>query len=427
MKRILMAIGAAGYLAAVATAQTLRYEVIDLGTLGGTSGSAYGINSYGRVAGAANLANGNQHAFLSEVVGNADLGTLGGPNSNEGGLNTSYQLAIFAETAKKDPNGEDFCGFGTHLICLPAVWNGRMTPLPTLGGNNGQALAINEQGQLAGIAETGTQDSTCVGSGQVMRFEAALWSPTGQVQELPPLAGDTVGFALGINNQGQVVGSSGTCANTNVAGLEAGPRAVLWNNGAPINLGSLGGTISATAAAVNDLGVVTGASDLASEMPGFPGVQIHGFLWTSAGGMVDIGTVGSDFSSIPTAINNRGQVTGASCDDQGNCRAFLWQNNVMTDLNTLIPADSGLYLAFPFVMNDDGEIAGMAIVTSTGDSHAFLAIPEKAVVTSAQVEPAMESATRPMPIPESAGGSSVIWHCVVGRPNRVHSTVAFLI
>ena len=402
MKRILMAIGAAGLVAAAATAQTLRYEVIDLGTLGGTSGSAYGVNSSGRVAGAASLANGNQHAFLSELAGNADLGTLGGPNSSEGGLNSSFALAIYAETAKKDPNGEDFCGFGTHLICLPAVWNGKMTPLPILGGNNGQALAINEQGQLAGIAETGTQDSTCVGPGQVLRFEAAVWSTNGQVQELPPLAGDTVGFALGLNNEGLVVGSSGACANTNVAGLETGPHAVLWDNGVPINLGSLGGTMAATAASVNDLGTVTGGSDLVSELPGFPGVQIHGFLWTSAGGMVDIGTVGSDFSSIPTAINNRGQVTGASCDDQGNCRAFLWQNNVMTDLNTLIPTDSGLYLVFPFVMNDAGEIAGLAIVTSTGDSHAFLAIPEKVVAASAQVEPAMESGIRPMPVPFSA-------------------------
>ena len=39
----------------------------------------------------------------------------------------------------------------------------------------------------------------------------------GQVQELPPLPGDTVGFAFALNNNGQVVGSSGTCANTATA------------------------------------------------------------------------------------------------------------------------------------------------------------------------------------------------------------------
>lgn len=236
----------------------------------------------------------------------------------------------------------------------------------------------------------------------MLRFEAALWSPAGQVQELPPLPGDTVGFALGLNNHGQAVGSSGTCDNTIVSGLELGPRAVLWDNGAPINLGSLGGTQANTAAGINDLGQVIGGSDLADEAPGFPGVQIHGFYWTNATGIEDMGTVDQDFSSIPTFINNKGQVVGASCDDQGNCRAFLWQNNMMADLNTLIPSNSPLYLIFPFQMNDAGEIVGMALVTATGDVHAFKATPVKASSATAKFTVDAERAARPMPIPESA-------------------------
>ena len=47
---------ASSLLATLATAQTPRYTVTDLGTLGGTVGSANGINYEGRVAGAANLA-----------------------------------------------------------------------------------------------------------------------------------------------------------------------------------------------------------------------------------------------------------------------------------------------------------------------------------------------------------------------------------
>ncbi|MGO9648806.1 MAG: hypothetical protein ACLPOO_12195, partial [Terriglobales bacterium] len=35
-------------------------------------------------------------------------------------------------------------------------------------------------------------------------------------------------------------------------------------------------------------------------------------------------------------INQEGQVTGQSCDQNGNCRAFLWQDGVMTDLNSLV-------------------------------------------------------------------------------------------
>lgn len=402
MKPILISIAAGALLAALAPGQT-HYTVIDLGTLGGAGSTAYGINNAGRVAGAASLPNGNQHAFLSGIAGNTDLGTLGGPNSNEGGLNSRGQAAIFSETSQKDPNGEDFCGNGTHLVCLPAIWNGKMTPLPTLGGNNGEGLAINERGEVAGIAETSVQDATCMGPHQLLRFEAALWSAAGQVQELAPLPGDTVGFALGMNNNGQVAGSTGTCDNTTVAGLEAGPHAVLWDNGTAIDLGNLGGSMTATAAAVNEAGVVVGATDLATETPGFPSVQIHGFYWTKAGGMQDMGTVGQDFSSIPTNINSRGQVVGASCDEMGNCRAFLWQNKVMSDLNSLAPANAPLYLVFPFAMNDAGEIAGLGIVPSTGDAHAFLAIPDhSAGAAAADFAPNADRASRPRPIPDSA-------------------------
>jgi hypothetical protein len=43
----------------------------------------------------------------------------------------------------------------------------------------------------------------------------------------------------------------------------------------------------------------------------------------------------------------------------GNLRALLWQNGVMTDLNALIPANSGLYLQFASEgINSRGEIAG---------------------------------------------------------------------
>jgi probable HAF family extracellular repeat protein len=150
---------------------------------------------------------------------------------------------------------------------------------------------------------------------------------------------------------------------------------VLWENGSPIYLGSLGGTMIGVAAGNNDVGEVVGASDLPTETPGCPSVQSHGFLWTKDRGMQDIGTVGNDFSSLPTSINNHGQMVGTSCDIDGNCRAFLRQDSAMTDLNALIPADSPLYLIFGWDINDAGQIAGQALETSTGEIHAFLATP----------------------------------------------------
>ena len=108
MKTILTLMAAGSLLATLATAQTPRYTVTDLGALGGTNGSGNGINYQGRVAGAATLPNGNSRAFLSGPGVVYDLGTLGGPNSSEGGLNASNQVAIFADTSKTDPLGENF-------------------------------------------------------------------------------------------------------------------------------------------------------------------------------------------------------------------------------------------------------------------------------------------------------------------------------
>src|ERR1700722_12042681 len=116
MKRILTLMAAGSLLATLATAQTPRYIVTDLGTLGGTVGSANGINYEGRVAGAASLSNGNSRAFLSGPGVMYDVGTLGGSNSSESGLNANSQMAVYAETGKTDPLSENFCGFGTSYI-----------------------------------------------------------------------------------------------------------------------------------------------------------------------------------------------------------------------------------------------------------------------------------------------------------------------
>ena len=67
MKTILTLIAASSLLAALAVAQTPRYTVTDLGTLGGagTNSTAFEMNNAGWVAGSSNLTSGGpQHAFL---------------------------------------------------------------------------------------------------------------------------------------------------------------------------------------------------------------------------------------------------------------------------------------------------------------------------------------------------------------------------
>jgi probable HAF family extracellular repeat protein len=352
-----------------------HYRVTDLGTLGGTSGLAYGINDRGRAAGTANLtANGPLHAFISSRDGLTDLGTLGGLNSVADGPNASDELAIYSETSEPAYKDEDFCGFGNHLQCLAAIWtDGKMTPLPALpGGDSAQALALNNRGQLVGLAEKGTLEKPgyCATPSQVLDFEPVIWgAKPGEIRELPPLPGDTVGVALAVNDKGQVVGTSGLCSNTTANGLVDGPHAVLWDpDGSVTDLGNLGGTTVNVAAGINNQGEVVGGS--LSSKDG----NLHAFLWTKDTGIQDLGLLGADVVTAPTWINNNGQAVGGSCPATGNCRAFLWQDKVLTDLNTLIPADGPLYLLFAFAINDSGEIVGQAM-TKSGELHAFRASP----------------------------------------------------
>jgi probable HAF family extracellular repeat protein len=134
-----------------------------------------------------------------------------------------------------------------------------------------------------------------------------------------------------------------------------------------VNLGSLGGIAGSSASAINNLGEVTGTSDLAGD------ATYHAFLWRK-GVMTDLGTLPGDFSSYGSAINNRGQIVGGSCDIDGNCRQVLWENGVMTELNTLTPADSTLSILDAVTINDAGEIVGYAYDQATGNTPAFLAL-----------------------------------------------------
>jgi probable HAF family extracellular repeat protein len=347
--------------------QQPRYTVTDLGTLGGTFSVAGGINNRGWVDGYSTLAGDqSQHAFLWRNGTMTDLGTLGGPNSVAyQPLNERGEVGGTAETHTLDPLGEDFCDFGTYLVCQPFLWQaGVMTPLPTLGGSNGDSKTFNNRGQVVGYAENNTQDSNC-NPPQVLDFEAVIWEPKqGRVKitELLPLPGDSIGIGFAINDKGQVAGITGSCSFEVV-------HAVLWQSGAVTDLGNLGGTTNNWAAAINNQGQAVGWSNLPGDM------TYHTFLWTEDEGMQDLGTLPGDFASSGSGINSKGQVVGTSYDASGNSRAFFWQRGVMTDLNTLIPVGSPLFLLDGNEINSRGEIVGDALQVTTGEVHAYLATP----------------------------------------------------
>ena len=382
-----------------------RYSIVDLGPVGPSwsQGQPFTVSSNGLVSGEAVLANPSNpsewfsHAVVWDGASRKDLGSpgLGGPNSVAYGVNILGQVAGQADTQTPDPNGEDFCGSAalglTHSgnTCVPFIWqNGTMVALPRLRnstgteGSNGVALEINDFGMAAGTAENGEADSTCPGlavSPQTIGFKPVIWMKLfpwsqEQVEELPTVDGDPDGIAFAINNLGQAVGASGNCAafNTIEQNNLTPLHAVLWRNGKAIDLGNLGGDgrfAGIYATGLNDDGQVVGTSDTTGD------VSFHAFLWQKDH-ITDLGTLAGDSYSSAITIGNNGLVLGVSISASFSPRAALWRNGTATDLNTLVPQDSVLYLESACSINDKGEIIGFAALKSNpNESHAYLAKP----------------------------------------------------
>jgi uncharacterized membrane protein len=286
------------------TGLATNYTLTDLGPVGPTPGQPFHLTDNGLISGSAAYS-GKEQATLWYKRLKANIG-MGGRNSIAFGINQWAQAVGEADTAIPDPNHEDFCGFAflgfpSGKTCVPFIWqDGVMTPLPTLKdkngkqGNNGSANVINSSGEVAGLAENSTLDKTCpaydpsLGQTQKLQTKPVVWMH-GQIHELPTLGGDPDGVALAINESGLVAGGSGECAPFNPASfLYIQPvHAILWENGKPTDLMSLGGATGNLAYGVNNRAEVAGASDLAGD------TIFHGFLWTKeTGKMQDLAQIG---------------------------------------------------------------------------------------------------------------------------------------
>lgn len=130
--------------------------------------------------------------------------------------------------------------------------------------------------------------------------------------------------------------------------------------GEMVDLGTLGGDFSA-AVDVNESGDVVGNSDTSNNAP-------HGFFWTAKEGLVDVGTLGGIRTDV-WDLNEHGEVVGNSFTVAGldGIHAFIWSlDGGMVDLGTLGGAHSGAH-----AINDAGQVVGSA-QTANGRYHAFV-------------------------------------------------------
>ena len=210
--------------------------------------------------------------------------------------------------------------------------------LGTLQNSAGSsALAINGLGQTTGYG----WDS------QGHALYSFVWTPevpngtVGSMRALPVAPDGSVGYALGINDAGQVLGNFFDSNNFNRC------TALLWTAGGAIPLG-IPGDGKSSAGAINNVGQVAGVVWLTGD-PG--GADTRGFLWTpdvpngTTGTTIDLGPVSAVYS-----INDRGQVVG-----QKEGGAFLWTPstpNGTSGTMTWLPMHSAGDI------NNEGQVAG---------------------------------------------------------------------
>jgi probable HAF family extracellular repeat protein len=316
-----------------------QYQVTDLGTLGGSRSSAYGVNNRAQVVGVAETAGGEIHAFLWDSGAMADLGTLGGRSSYAYRIDNSGTIVGRAQ----DTSGKFrafVAKFGGALVDI--------TPdTPTDRLPYAAAHAINRFGQVVGYAAQPGNHMTTVNRN--FKVDGAI------TEELGNFGGET-SVVMALSESGQTVGSYSLDAHADYADR----RAFIADGKTAVNLGTLGGRVSLPMD-INNSGDVVGKSQTESG-------EFHGFIYSS-GSLTDIGVLAGGGQSFAYGINNRRDVVGAA-DSGGTLHAVLYQNGVLIDLNSLIPAGSGWVLTEARGITENGQIVGTGVIN--GQERAFL-------------------------------------------------------
>ena len=291
-----------------------------------------GVNDRGQVAAMRGGAPGG--ALWTEEAGFTDLDPLPGfPLSFTLGINNRGDVVGYSEE-------EESSSF--HATLWPHS-DGTAIDLGPSVISNTSANAIND-------ARHATGDLGCC--------QSFVWTRrAGMVDIGPPPAGILFYEASAISEDGTVVGSMGDDTSgtsffwTRATGIRQIPIPSSFATG--INRGFVIGSSSCLKPSQCDMN------------------NLHAFIWHRRLGAFDLGTLPGDNSSVPSSINSRLQVVGASQNNAtGTSTAFFWRpGHKMIDLNNLVHAP-GWVLNFATSINDRAQIVGYG--TLNGDLHGFL-------------------------------------------------------
>jgi probable HAF family extracellular repeat protein len=325
-----------------------RFQVHDLGSLGGSESAATSLDANNTVVGWSRNHEGRQHAFrVCFGCPMLDLGVLsGGTSSVAHGISPSGDH--IAGTADINEYGE----MGRSVMQGFLRRHDALTPLGalhcpcTFNTRYGfsEARAVNDRGEVVGFSETVRGRQT---------VHAFLWID-GVMSDLGEGAGSfETSRAFAINNLTQIVGNFTSAPDPDWEDERREPRAFLWHGGFRRDLGTLNGHKGSSALALNDEGQVVGWSG--SESDGI----FEAVLW-SGGRINGLGVLEGDEISVARDINNQGQVIGWSGTADGSRRPFLWHEGQMLDLNAALPGREAWRLREAVAINDSGWIAGTA-------------------------------------------------------------------
>ena len=360
-----LALTAAFGLLSLAPASAQSYSLTKLGILpGGTFSYGNAVNDSGQVAGQSNSnptndpSGGNQQATL---YSGGSLSSLSAASSSGNAINASGQITGIIETSAPG-------AVSVEQAYIYSSLNGSSTTtlLPSFGGNFSEGYGINNSGQVVGSSEDANNNS-----------RAFLYSNFNLIDVDKILGGGTNynnSVANGISNNGKITGSVyGDYAYTYDSSTGAVNFLPSLTDPSPTDpnqgLGSVGNSI-------NDSGQVTGYNVTS-------GGTEHAVLYGSDGTLTDLTpNLANNVSAFGQSINDSGQVVGEIVPGGPftNPNAFLYSGGVLTDLNTLIAPGSGFDLLYANGISDNGQITGFGF--SNGHIQGYLLTPVPEAATS---------------------------------------------